>query len=148
MNNELGNTIKNNRIRKGLSQIDLSKITGVDSKTISLIERGIRRKPKMETLFKLGNVLDCIDIRLFYLAGYTNTEITEGIRFLEDDTYEYNFIIILKGKGIISAGDVNEASEYAEEDLKEVIESSIVDRYDDIKLNEDIMIITDFGNQK
>ena len=66
MNNELGNTIKKNRIRLGMSQTDLSKITGVDTKTISLIERGIRRKPTPETLIKLASVLDCVDINVIY----------------------------------------------------------------------------------
>jgi len=147
MNNELGNTIKNNRIRKGLSQIELSKISGIDTKTISLIERGIRRKPKMETLLKLAEVLDCIDIRLLYLAGYDNSEITEGMRYYEDDTYEYDFMIILKGKGVTYAGDVEEAKGIAHEDIEDFITNNIDDEYDDLKFDV-CSIITDFKDQK
>ncbi len=121
MNNELGITLKKNRIRLGLSQIELSKITGVDPKTISLIERGIRRKPHVDTILKLAEVLECIDIRLLYLAGYTQNDIKDLIRLIEDDTYKYNFTITIKGYGITYAGDEQEAREYAEEDIKDCI---------------------------
>ena len=36
-NNVLGYELKIDRLRRGLSQIELSKLTGVDAKTISLI---------------------------------------------------------------------------------------------------------------
>ena len=38
-NNVLGYELKIDRLRRGLSQIELSKLTGVDAKTISLIEK-------------------------------------------------------------------------------------------------------------
>ena len=150
MNNELGNTIKKNRIRLGMSQTDLSKITGVDTKTISLIERGIRRKPTPETLIKLASVLDCIDIRLMYLAGYEQKDISETCRILEDDRYEYAYIVILKGHGVTYAGDVEEAKEYAKEDIDESITpiTELKDEYGEIIPDDNYYIITDFGNQK
>ena len=150
MNNELGNIIKKNRIRLGLSQTDLSKITGIDTKTISLIERGIRRKPKPETLLKLAEVLECIDIRLMYLAGYNQDDITEVIRLVEDDKYEYDYLVILKGHGVTYAGDVEEAREYAQEDIEDSITpiTELSDEYGTIIPDENYYIITDFGNQK
>jgi len=117
MNNELGKVIKNNRIRLGMSQIDLSKITGVDPKTISLIERGVRKKPNPDTLLKLSKVLDCIDIRLFYLANYNQNDISKIIRLIEDDEYNYSFEITIKGYGKTYAGDIQEAYEHVQEDL-------------------------------
>lgn len=56
-NNVLGYELKIDRLRRGLSQIELSKLTGVDAKTISLIEKGIRKKPKPETIYKLSKVI-------------------------------------------------------------------------------------------
>lgn len=45
------------RDRKGLSQRDLSEITGIPQKTISRIESG-KDVPKLQTLFKLSEALD------------------------------------------------------------------------------------------
>lgn len=45
------------RDRKGLSQRDLSEITGVPQKTISRIESG-KDVPKLQTLIKLSEALD------------------------------------------------------------------------------------------
>ena len=50
MNYELGNEIKEKRMYLGFSQADLAILTGTDIKTISLIERGARQKPKPETV--------------------------------------------------------------------------------------------------
>lgn len=146
MNNELGITLKKNRIRLGLSQIELSKITGVDPKTISLIERGIRRKPHVDTILKLAEVLECIDIRLLYLAGYTQNDIKDLIRLIEDDTYKYNFTITIKGQGITYAGDEEEAREYAEEDINDCITmQSFKDDSGEVLFNDDnVSILVDF----
>lgn len=150
MNNELGNTIKNNRIRLGMSQTDLSKITGIDTKTISLIERGIRKRPNPDTLLKLAEVLECIDIRLLHLAGYKQEEINEILRYIEDDTYEYDFYILIKGHGITYAGDVEEARDYANEDIVESLPelNSIKDEYGEISFDDNYYVITDFGDKE
>lgn len=47
-NNVLGYELKIDRLRRGLSQIELSKLTGVDAKTISLIEKGIRKNRNLK----------------------------------------------------------------------------------------------------
>ena len=39
----LGEIIKNRRLELGISQIELSKIAEIDCKTISFIERNIRK---------------------------------------------------------------------------------------------------------
>ncbi len=149
MNNELGITLKKNRIRLGLSQIELSKITGVDPKIISLIERGIRRKPHVDTILKLGEVLECIDIRLLYLAGYTQDDINELIRLIEDDTYKYNFTITIKGHGITYAGDEQEAIEYAKEDIKKHLKlSNFKDDSGVLLFNKDFSVTIDFNREE
>ena len=50
---EFGSIIKKERIKKGLSITELSKMTGVDIKTISFIERGFRKQPKLDTLLHM-----------------------------------------------------------------------------------------------
>jgi DNA-binding XRE family transcriptional regulator len=54
---ELAGKLKAARDRKGLSQRELSEITGTPQKTISRIENG-KDVPQLQTLFRLFKVLD------------------------------------------------------------------------------------------
>jgi transcriptional regulator with XRE-family HTH domain len=54
---ELAGKLMAARARKGLSQRELSEITGIPQKTISRIENG-KDVPQLQTLFKLFKVLD------------------------------------------------------------------------------------------
>ena len=98
MKNELGNIIKEQRMYWGLSQTELSKRTGIDIKTISLIERGVRRKPIPETLKKLSEALDIYDIDLLELAGYTEEE---KIKYLKYTKGLKNMLMIKKTLKVI-----------------------------------------------
>lgn len=51
----VGENIKRFRNEKGLSQIDLGKILGVEQAYISMLETG-RRKPNNRMIFALGNI--------------------------------------------------------------------------------------------
>ena len=53
MKKELGQIFKEERMKRGLSITELAKFSRVDPKTISMIERGIRKKPNSNTLFNL-----------------------------------------------------------------------------------------------
>ena len=114
---EFGSIIKNERIRRGLSITDLSKETGVDIKTISFIERGIRRKPNLDTLVKLLDALDCFTSEIIKSAGYTDEEIME---FICDD-YNYSFEVRIKGHGKTFASNEEEAKIFINEDLHEFL---------------------------
>ncbi len=117
MDNKLGRIIKDGRIIKGMSQTDLAKITGVDTKTISLIERGVRKKPNIDTLLKLAKVLNIKDISLLILAGYTQKEVSELLFDIKEEDYEYSFEFKIKGHGKLSAIDLDEAKILIEDDL-------------------------------
>lgn len=76
MNNKtLSETIKNARIKKGISQRELSRQTGIDNNTIAKIENGSRRKPNPLSLKKLAFVLNLELSELLVLSGYTKTDI-------------------------------------------------------------------------
>ena len=87
MKKELGQIFKEERMKRGLSITELAKFSGVDPKTISMIERGIRKKPNSNTLFKLYEVLDLplTHAELYYLAGYNKREIKKEIEKYEDN---------------------------------------------------------------
>jgi transcriptional regulator with XRE-family HTH domain len=85
---EFGSIMKQERIKKGLSITELSKFTGVDIKTISFIERGLRRKPTLDTLFRLANVLECITFDMLKSIGYTENEIVTYLCDDEDEGFE------------------------------------------------------------
>lgn len=76
MNNKtLSEIIKNARIKKGISQRELSRQTGIDNNTIAKIENGSRRKPNPLSLKKLAFVLNIELSELLVLSGYTKTDI-------------------------------------------------------------------------
>ena len=72
---ELGNLIKNAREKKGLSQRELSRQTGIDNNTIAKIENGTRKKPNVLSLKKLALTLHISLKELLILAGYSQEDI-------------------------------------------------------------------------
>lgn len=114
---EFGSIIKKERIKRGLSITDLSKITGIDIKTISFIERGIRKKPNIDTLVKLLDALECYDSKIIQSVGYTDEEVIEYIC----NNYKYTFEIKIKGHGKTFAPTDDEAKILINEDLHEFL---------------------------
>lgn len=156
---EFGSIMKQERIKKGLSITELSKMTGVDIKTISFIERGLRRKPTLETLFKLANILECITFDMMKSIGYTEQEI---VIFLCDDDdeedyeneedlseYKYGFHIALHGYGKVLASDIDEAYDNAEEIIRDHLKlNDYKSNYENMNFNKEYSILYDFEKEK
>lgn len=51
--------IKNLRMKRGLSQADLSRRSHVPQPLISEIESGVKQYPRINTLYKLAQALRC-----------------------------------------------------------------------------------------
>ena len=112
----LGQIIKNKRIELGLSQVYLSKLSGVDCKTISYIERNIRKKPIPETLFNLGDALELDIYSLFKTSGYTDEEMD----LIFDDrerNYSFDFTITIEGNAYVSADNIQDAKDIAAKEI-------------------------------
>ena len=123
----LGKIIKNRRLELGLSQIELSKIAEIDCKTISFIERNIRKKPIPDTLYSLAAALDLDICALFYASGYTKEDLNE--MFSKEGEYEIEYVLTIKGYVIQSGKDENEAKKNA---LNYIAENLIsASEYDD-----------------
>lgn len=121
MNNELGYEIKYERLRKGLSQIELSKLTGIDTKTISLIEKGIRRKPKPETIYKLSNVLDLDEFRIMDYSGYTREEQIDYIKYMKGQIrLDFEYTITFKGHGMVYDISKEDAEIYLKQTFEDI----------------------------
>ena len=153
---EFGSIMKQERIKKGLSITELSKFTGVDIKTISFIERGLRRKPTLDTLFRLANVLECITFDMLKSIGYTEQEI---VIFLCDDEdeedyedlseFEFNFHIALHGHGKVLARDIDEAYDNAEEIIRDHLKlNNYNSDCENMNFNKEYSILYDFGKDK
>ena len=150
MKEEFGSIIKQERRKKGISITELSKMTGVDIKTISLIERGIRKKPTLETLFKLSNVLECVTFDMMKSIGYKEPEI---LTFLceDDDEYEFNFNfhIALHGNGKVLANNIDEAYDNAEELIRDMLELNDYDcESEKVSFNNEYSILYDFEKDR
>lgn len=121
MNNELGNEIKEKRMYWGFSQADLAVLTGTDIKTISLIERGARQKPKPETINKLAKALDLYDLDLLRMAGYTTEEQIEYMKNIRNEKrFEFDYIVIYKGHGMLYAYDKEDAESYLKDAFQDI----------------------------
>ncbi len=149
---EFGSIMKQERIKKGLSITELSKMTRVDTKTISFIERGLRRKPTLETLFRLANILECITFDMMKSIGYTEQEI---VIFLCDDDeedlseFKYNFHIALHGTGKVLASDIDEAYDNAEEIIRDHLKlNDYKSNYENMSFNKEYSILYDFEKEK
>lgn len=71
--NTIGSRITNLRTRKGMTQKKLAKFANITEASLSRYENGLR-EPKISTLIKLSNVLECT---VDYLVG--KTDIDNGI---------------------------------------------------------------------
>ena len=76
MNNKtLSSVVKEAREKVGISQRELSRITGIDNNTIAKIEKGERKKPNVLSLKKLSSVLNISLENLMELCEYNKEEI-------------------------------------------------------------------------
>lgn len=66
MNEKFSRRLKELRLERGITQEELSKITGVSFPTISRYEKGHRDEPKLSILRVLSNYFD---VPLDYMAG-------------------------------------------------------------------------------
>lgn len=71
----LGELIKNQREKLGISQRELSRQTGVDNNTIAKLEKGMRKKPNILSLKKIAYTLNIDLKKILKLAGYSPEDI-------------------------------------------------------------------------
>lgn len=62
----MGNKVKEYREKKNMTQVDLSRKSGVSRVTISQIERGVERNTSTRTLLKLARALDTTVEKIFF----------------------------------------------------------------------------------
>ncbi len=70
----LATVIKNAREQKGFLQDDLEEKCGVRIAVIQAIESGKRKKPRVNTLYKLSNFLELDFVELLTICGYIKNE--------------------------------------------------------------------------
>ena len=79
-----GQTIKNARKEKHITQRDLAKIIDVDFSYISKIETGALEPPSEAVIIKIAKILELDSNELFILAKKVPTEFKNSI--IEEDT--------------------------------------------------------------
>ena len=89
--NLLATIIKESRIKKGISQRELSRRSGVDNKTIAKIELGERKKPTIVTLLKISVILDLNIYEVLTVAGYSNEEIENSLIHIKNNILDNIF---------------------------------------------------------
>lgn len=89
--NLLATIIKESRIKKGISQRELSRRSGVDNKTIAKIELGERKKPTTVTLLKISVILDLNIYEVLTVAGYSNEEIENSLIHIKNNILDNIF---------------------------------------------------------
>lgn len=151
-NNILSNVIKSRRLNLNISQRELASRMNCDVKTISEIEKGIRKKPKIETLEKLSRELYIeIDDLLDY-AGYSDYELE---RYYESDDeikmVPFNYVLMIVGKALVEESDSNvmekEATKYITELL--IKSTGYDDEWDSLLENcDDSFVLININKEK
>ena len=148
MENELGKIFKEERMYKRLSIVELAKLSGVDPKTISMIERGIRKKPNPETILKMHNILEpkISIVETLSMAGYKDKEICE---IIDCKKYNYKFVIIVSGKGTVYDGNQELADAY----VRTLLDDSLLmydldDDYEGMYFNHNPSVLIDYEEEK
>ena len=106
MNNEtLASIVKNARNELGISQRELSRMTGIDNNTLAKIEKGERKKPNVLSLQKLSVVLKLDIAKLMKLADYDY----DAIQAIVNNNYN-SFAIHNENMPVIMLADIIEDS--------------------------------------
>lgn len=145
MEKELGQIFKEERIRRRLSITDLAKLSRVDPKTISLIEKGVRKKPNYNTIKNVAEILWLEPIDMLHVAGYTDEEIKEHEVGPEENATEFTFHVIITGHGKVYAENLEQAYDYIEEIITDQVQpKDFKDEYENTIFNKNFNIIVDF----
>ena len=81
--NELKSIIESARIRNGVSQRELAKLSGINRSTLNDIINGKIKKVDVDSLKKIAETLDLSLTKLLEVAGYN-----EFLNFLSSDKYK------------------------------------------------------------
>lgn len=126
--NLLGRIIRSRRLSFNISQRELAAKMHCDVKTISEIEKGIRKKPRIETLEKLSDELFIELNDLLDYAGYDDElamyyeSIDEEPENEKDETrIPFNYVLIITGKGLVNANNYDEAQKKAAKFLSDAL---------------------------
>lgn len=126
--NLLGRIIRSRRLSLNISQRELAAKMHCDVKTISEIEKGIRKKPRIETLEKLSDELFIELNDLLDYAGYDDElamyyeSIDEEPENEKDETrIPFNYVLIITGKGLVNANNYDEAQKKAAKFLSDAL---------------------------
>ena len=149
MNNKtLASVVKEAREKIGISQRELSRITGIDNNTIAKIEKGERKKPNVLSLKKLSSVLNISLEDLMELCEYSKEEIEATV----NNSYS-SMIIKPENAPILVLDDiVNQMQDelYIKMVIKELLENcnleelSIISELDKKEQNRVIKLIKKF----
>ena len=106
MNNKtLASVVKEARDKLGISQRELSRMTGIDNNTLAKIEKGERKKPNVLSLQKLSVVLKLDIAKLMKLADYSD----DAIQAIVNNNYN-SFAIHNENMPVIMLADIIEDS--------------------------------------
>lgn len=148
MGKELGQIFKEKRIWRRMTITDLSKFSRVDPKTISLIEKGVRKKPNYNTIKNIAEILWLEPRDMLHIAGYTDEEIKEHEVGPEENATEFKFHVLITGHGKVYAENLEQAYDYIEDIITDQVQpKDYIDEYENTIFNKNFNIIVDFERE-
>ena len=124
----LGRIIRSRRLSLNISQRELAAKMHCDVKTISEIEKGIRKKPRIETLEKLSDELfielnDLLDYAGYddELAMYYESIDEEPENEIDETRIPFSYVLIITGKGLVNSNNYDEAQKKAAKFLSDAL---------------------------
>lgn len=154
MNSELSKLIKEERIKKELSQRELARIVGIDNATISRIEKGTIKRPTIEVLSSLSCVLDIDFHKLIEMCDYNINDLIKSInqarfdrKFIKDNVSDVKLKKYISMKDEFKYVDVIKVLEGYKDDKLTINETlALIYSYTPIDLGIDIVIESEKGD--
>lgn len=146
--NILANIIRTRRNEFNLSKSDLSRLSGISRRTITEIEQGVTKKPKLETLVSLTDSLKLNIDDLIDIVDYSDDELDEF--FSKMDEHRLLFEIVIRGNMTVYGNTEKEAMDRCTCEIATALNSvnGCSYKYDKLKENSEIELNIGYQGDK
>lgn len=125
-NNEIKNNLKNIREKKGLSQAELSKISGVSNVYISNLENGVKNNPSLDLIAKLADALQCSVNDILGEEENIDLQYKKAVAKIASTENDFDGVAKQLIKRFIEEGIISPSDKEIPKDTMKLIEEAII----------------------
>lgn len=124
--NKVANNLKNIREKKGLSQSQLSKSSGVSNVYISNLENAIKKNPSLDLITKLANALGCSVNDILGEEENIDLQYKKAITKIASSENDFDGVAKQLIKRFIEEGIISPNDKEISKDTMKLIEEAII----------------------